>query len=250
MALEIATAPRRMNFQPISWSAIFAALAVGIALQMFLMLAGVAVGGLVMDPGAQGAREMATGAAIWNGISMLIAAFVGGYVASRSSGLRRKGDGVLHGAVAWAASALLYAILAMTVLSNATAGLFSQLKPVVQQAIPSSAQQAPQSIDRNEVAQTLRNLGMSEQQAQSVIEQMGAMRDGQAASPETRANVEEAADRVGMATGGLTLAVLLSLLAGILGGLTGTLGQRRVRRRAEAVGNTEARVLSRNTTPI
>ena len=30
---------------------------------------------------------------------MLIAAFVGGYVAARSAGLRRRMDGILHGAV-------------------------------------------------------------------------------------------------------------------------------------------------------
>ena len=107
MAVEIPSGARRMYFRPISWSAVIAGLAVGVALQLLLLLAGVAVGGLVVEPGSNTAQQMSASAAIWSGVSMLIAAFVGGYVASRSSGLRRKGDGVLHGVVSWAASTLL-----------------------------------------------------------------------------------------------------------------------------------------------
>lgn len=251
MAVDFANNARRMYFRPLSWQAIFAGLAVGIALQLMLMLAGVAVGGMVIEPAADAAGRMSASAAVWSGLSMLIAAFVGGYVAARSSGLRRKGDGVLHGAVAWAASTLLYAFLASTVLSAATAGLFRQLQPMVGQAIPQAMQQSPQNMDGAQVAQTLRNLGLPEEQVQSIVEQTGNVAQGGSLSPETRADIESAADRVGATTGGLTLAVLLSLIAGILGGITGTMGQRRVRRhhlddrdRGLAVSTGEARMMS------
>ena len=249
MAVDFPSGARRMYFRPISWQAVFAGLAVGIALQLFLMLAGVAVGGLVVEPGANTARQMSASAGIWSAISMLIAAFVGGYVASRSSGLRRKGDGVLHGVVTWGTSTLLFALLAGTVLSSATAGLFNQLRPMVSQAIPQSIQQNPQSVDREAVAQTLRNLGLSDEQIRNVMNQVGSVAQGGEPTPQARATMEGAADRVGMATGGLTLAVLLSLVAGILGGLAGTMGQRRVRRHQlqmnAAMNLEEARVLSR-----
>jgi len=251
MAVDFANNARRMYFRPISWQAIFAGLAVGIALQLMLMLAGVAVGGLVLEPTGDSAGQMSASAAVWSGISMLVAAFIGGYVAARSSGLRRKGDGVLHGAVAWAASTLLYAFLASTVLSAATAGLFRQLQPMVGQAIPQAIQQAPQNIDREQVAQALRNLGLPEEQVQSIVEQTSNVAQGGSLPPQAQADIESAADRVGATTGGLTLAVLLSLIAGILGGITGTMGQRRVRRhylddrdRDIAVSTGEARMMS------
>lgn len=254
MAVDLPNNARRMYFSPISWPAIFAGLAVGIALQLVLMLAGAAVGGLVLEPGENSPMQMSTSAAIWSGVSMLIAAFVGAYVAARASGLRRKGDGILHGAVSWAASTLLYAFLASTVLSAATAGLFRQLQPMVSQAIPQSMQTQPQNVDREQIAQTLRNLGLPEEQVQRITEQAANVAQGGELSPQAQANVESAADRLGATTGGLTLAVLLSLIAGVLGGITGTMGQRRVRRhyledrdhdRDIAVSTGEARVMSR-----
>lgn len=249
MAVEFPSGARRMYFRPISWQAIFAGLAVGIALQLFLMLAGVAVGGLVVEPGSDTARQMSASAAIWSGVSMLIAAFVGGYVASRSSGLRRKGDGALHGAVTWGASTLLYAFLASTVLGAATSGLFGQLRPMLSQVIPQSMQQSPQSVDRADVAQTLRNLGLSDEQIRNIMNEASAVAQSGEPTPQAQAGMERAADRVGMASGGLTLAVLLSLIAGILGGLTGTMGQRRVRRHqiqtTAAMNLEEARVMTR-----
>ena len=249
MAVDFPSGARRMYFRPISWQAIFAGLTVGIALQLFLMLAGVAVGGLVVEPGADTARQMSASVGIWSGISMLIAAFVGGYVASRSSGLRRKGDGILHGVVTWGTSTLLFAFLAGTVLSTATAGLFNQLRPMVGQVIPQSIQQNPQRANRQDVAQTLRNLGLSDEQIQNVMNQVDSVAQSGAPTPQARATMESTADRVGVATGGLTLAVLLSLIAGILGGLSGTMGQRRVRRHQlqmnAAMNLEEARVLTR-----
>lgn len=247
MAVDITSGTRRMYFRPISWPAIFAALAVGVALQMFLMLAGVAVGGLVVEPGSNTAQQMSTTAAIWSGVSMLIAAFVGGYVAARSSGLRRKGDGVLHGVVSWAASTLLYAFLAVTVLGAATSGLFSQLRPMLSAAIP-NAQQAPADVDRAQVAQTLRNLGLSETQIQNIMNEANAVAQGGETSPQAQATMESAADRAGIATGGLALAILLSFIAAVLGGLAGTMGQRRMRphdHTTVAVGTGEARVMGR-----
>ncbi|MFO7189107.1 MAG: hypothetical protein DIU74_005400 [Pseudomonadota bacterium] len=247
MAVDIPGNARRMYLSPISWQAIIAGLAVGIAVQLFLMLAGVAIGGLAIEPG-EGMARMSAGAALWSAVSMLVAAFFGGYVAARASGLRRKGDGVLHGAVAWAASTLLYAVLASTVLSAATAGLFGQLRPMLSQAVPQSMQQRPQQADREQIAQTLRNLGLPEEQVQRIVDEAGAVAQGGGLSADTRATMESAADRLGATTGALAAAVALSLVAGIIGGIAGTRGQRRVRRhRVEPVEMSagEARVVHR-----
>jgi hypothetical protein len=232
-AVDISNGARRMYFRPISWQAIFAALAVGIAVQLLLMLAGVAFGGLAIEPGDTSAQQMGTTAGLWSAISMLIAAFLGGYVAARASGLRRKGDGMLHGVVSWAASTLLYAFLATTVLSAATAGLYNELRPMVSQAMPQSMQQTPARIDRGEVEQTLRRLGLSPEQVNNVMNQAQQAAGGEV-PPQTQATIERNADRIGAASGSLALAVLLSLIAAVLGGLSGTVSQRRVNRHTTA----------------
>src|ERR1044072_4161504 len=114
MAIEISPSPDRTRLAPISWPAVFASLAVGISVMLLLTLAGVAVGLTAVDPGADSPRAITIGAATWQTISMLVAAIVGGYVAARLSGLRRTADGVLHGAVSWGATTVLYAALATT----------------------------------------------------------------------------------------------------------------------------------------
>ncbi|HKO88437.1 MAG TPA: hypothetical protein VJU83_07965 [Burkholderiales bacterium] len=249
MAVEISTAQRRMFFQPISWAAIFAALAVGIAVQMLLMLLGLAFGASVVEPVETSAREVSLSATTWSTGSMIIAAFIGGYVASRSSGLRRKGDGMLHGAVAWAATTLLYAVLASTVLGQATAGVFGALRPLVVSSLPATGEiaQSAQSGEqaRAEVQRSLESAGLTSEQALNIVDQMAAVSGDPQASPESQARAEEAADRVGTATGWLSAAVLLSLLAGVLGGLVGTVAQRRVTTRQADYG--DGRVLSRTT---
>ncbi len=232
-AVDISSGARRMYFRPISWQAIFAALAVGVAVQLLLMLAGLAFAGLAVEPGETSVRQLGTTAGLWSGLSMLVAAFIGGYVASRASGLRRKGDGMLHGAVSWAASTLLYALLATTVMSSAVAGLYGELRPLVSQAIPQSMQQGPGQIGRGEVEQTLRRFGMSDAQIDNVLSQVQQTAGGEV-PPQTQAVIERNADRVGAASGSLALAVLLSLIAAVLGGLSGTVSQRRVNRHAVA----------------
>lgn len=119
---------RRSYFSWISWGAIFAGLVVGLATHMLLTLLGLAAGLTAVEPQAAqpvGAVPMATG--IWAGISMLISAFIGGYVAARMSGLSRLADGVFHGFVAWGVTMLLFAYLATTAMGNLLGGAFSML---------------------------------------------------------------------------------------------------------------------------
>ncbi|HEY3476354.1 MAG TPA: hypothetical protein VGK56_17200, partial [Anaerolineales bacterium] len=71
----------------IKWSAVFAGWVVGLALQMVLMLLGLGFGAWAIDFRENNPAEgLPMGAAIWTGVSMLLAAFTGGYVTSRLSG--------------------------------------------------------------------------------------------------------------------------------------------------------------------
>jgi hypothetical protein len=248
MAVELTPASSRGQLSPLSWPAVFASLAVGISVMLLLTLAGVAVGVSIVEPGADGPRAITMAAAAWQTLSMLIAAIVGGYVAARLSGLRRTADGVLHGAVSWGATTLLYAALATTALGTLTAGMFGLLAP----ATAGSAGAASATGDRDQAQRTLESIGLTAEQSRIVLEQLAGSTPSQAAG---LAPVEEAADTVGTATGWLTATVLLSLLLSLVGGGIGTRGVRRGNRRMEqratsATSVTEAAppsILSRTT---
>jgi len=140
--LETERSSARPYFSAIRWGAIFAGVVSGTASYLLLALLGVAVGLTAVDPNASepvGNVPLATG--IWTGISMLVAAFIGGYVAGHMSGLHRAVDGMLHGFVSWAATTLLYAILTLTALGAILGGTFR----VLSEALSGTAQTAAQA---------------------------------------------------------------------------------------------------------
>ena len=252
MAVEFTPTQDRARLSPISWPAIFASLAVGISVMLLLTLAGVAIGVSVVEPGSDGPRAITMGAATWQTISMLIAAIVGGYVAARLSGLRRTADGVLHGAVSWGATTLLYAALATTALGTLTAGMFGLLAPGTPEPAASAATSAVAG-DRDQALRTLEGIGLTTEQARTVVDQLTGT-GGANAAPAAPAALEQASETVGTATGWLSATVLLSLLLSLIGGALGTHGARRGNRRIEhretvttTVSEGPARILSRTT---
>jgi hypothetical protein len=122
------TAPLATYAPPIRalrWSAVFAGIAVGIALQVAFTAAGGALGFVLLERREGLGAPMA--AAGWNVLSLLIASCVGGYVAGRASGLRRTADGMLHGTVAWAATIVALAWFATGAAGSLLGGLIAAL---------------------------------------------------------------------------------------------------------------------------
>jgi len=246
---------RRPLFPQIRWGAVLAGVAVGISTQLVLALLGVATGLSALDPG-QGERPNATAPLVWAGVSMLISAFVGGYVTARMSGFKRKSDGVLHGAVSWAVTTLLFATLATSVTGSLMSGLFSSIAPaarataqgVAQNGGPAAAlsalqrqlgvnmdratldrlQSDIQSGNRSSAVSTLTGAGVAPDKAQTAVDQaMIATGSPEAASPQARETADRAVGNAGKAVWAVFLAVALSLAMGILGGVLGAAGSRR-----------------------
>lgn len=123
------TVSPRTNPQPwIRWSAIFGGLASGMAIFILLSLLGLAAGFTAINPQAAdpvGRVPLITG--IWTGISMMIAALAGGYVAASISGLSRRNDGIFHGLVVWGVNTLLFFYLATTSVGALLGGAFNAL---------------------------------------------------------------------------------------------------------------------------
>jgi hypothetical protein len=91
-----------------------------VGLSLLMMLAG----GLGLRPGilnAAALSKMSLGLAVWTAISLILAAFVGGYVAAIASRSLTIEDGLLHGLLAWATACLTGAILACTWMMTALA---------------------------------------------------------------------------------------------------------------------------------
>ena len=119
---------RRGVSHPLHWGAVLAGLAVGMAAHLVFLLIGAAAALPVFDPAQSSASAGAAFfAGVWGVASMLVSTLVGGYVAARATGLRRTGDGVIHGAVLWGTTTLLLAGFAVSAPGRALGGLFTAL---------------------------------------------------------------------------------------------------------------------------
>lgn len=242
---------RRQVFPAIRWGAVLAGVAVGISVQLALTLLGIATGLSTVEV-AQG-EGMGTGPLIWAGFSMLIAAFVGGYVAARMSGLKRKADGILHGAVSWAVTTIMFAVLATSVGGTLMSGVFNNMSQLAQagmqggSASPIAAvmqsqgakldaasmqqfQQHLQAGQREPAIQLLMSkMGVDQTRAAAIVDQALIITGSpQSASPQGRQSTENAVQRAGTAAWVVFLAVALALAIGIGGGALGAAGSRRV----------------------
>lgn len=250
--LAAGNALRQPLFPAIRWGAILAGVAVGVSVQLALTLLGIA-SGLSATNVSQG-ESLGSGPLLWAGFSMLIAAFVGGYVAARMTGLKRKVDGVLHGVVSWAVTTLLFATLATSAGGSLLSGVFSSMSSMASATVSNAGssggvaamlksqiggnvsaesmktlQQQIQAGQRNEAVQTLVNsMGVEQSRAATIVDQALIISGSPAqASPQGRAAADQAISTAGTAAWTVFLAVALSLALGIAGGVLGAVGARR-----------------------
>lgn len=244
-------AMRRPLFPAIRWGAVLAGVAVGISVQLALTLLGIA-SGLSNSQVTEG-ETIGSGPLLWAGFSMLVSAFVGGYVAARMSGLKRKADGVLHGAVSWAVTTILFAVLATSVGGAMMSTVFSTMTQTAGAAAASGAnspigamlqgqigkmdpaelkrfQAAIQAGQRDAAIQQLVNsLKVDPNRAATIVDQALILSGSPtAASPQSRAATERTLRGAGTAAWVVFLAVALALAVGVMGGAMGVAGSRRV----------------------
>lgn len=220
----------------IRWAAVMAGLAVGLGTQLLLLLLGAAAGFAVYGAGERPDGETVSAAALtWNGISMVIAALVGGLVAARSSGLRRNADGVLHALASWGASMLFFALLATSLAGSALSGAFGiagagMVRTDSPEATIGQLISGIERGDRSTAAQVLRErFGLSAEQAERVADRAMALANGSSTGQvepgaEAGAGLSDAAQTASAASGILSLIIVLSLIAGAAGGALGARG--------------------------
>lgn len=242
---------RRPLFPAIRWGAVIAGVAVGISVQLVLTLLGIATGLSTVNI-TQG-ETIGTGPLLWAGFSMLVSAFVGGYVAARMSGLKRRADGVLHGAVSWAVTTIMFAVLATSIGGTLVSGVFNNMSQLARASAP-SGESALAALMRSQGgrmmdADTLRqfqqylragqreqaiqlvtgSMGLDQGKASTIVDQALILTGSPgAASPESRATTENAMHTAGKAAWIGVVGIALALAIGIGGGLLGAASARRI----------------------
>jgi hypothetical protein len=262
---------RRPYFSAISWGGIFAGVVVGLAINLALNLLALATGLTTVD--ITNSRTPASNAPIWamvwNGVAMLIAAFAGGYVAARMSGLKRRSDGILHGFVAWGVTTILltglFAALAGALSSQLFNGVgrgstqnsaqdntagqvrgsdFGRRLEALTKGTANSAQVTnvdPRTLDQlqrhilaGERSQAIdlmvSSMNVEPQHATSLVDQLLIISGSpEKASGEARAAVNDVVVAASGLTWSIVIAIVLSLALGVLGGALGAIGARRSR---------------------
>jgi hypothetical protein len=119
---------RTVLINKISWGAVLAGVVTALVTQLLLNMLGVGVGAASLDPATgnnPSASTFSITAGIWWAASTIIAAFAGGYVASRLSGRPKPSTGGWHGLTSWAATTLLVFYLLSSAVGSLVGGAFS-----------------------------------------------------------------------------------------------------------------------------
>lgn len=109
-----------------SWFSVFAGTAVALAISVLLNLMGFAVGITTIDPTGETPtlNQLGTGAWIWMLVAGIVSLFIGGWVTGRETGVPKRSQGAIHGAVTWSLFTLISVVLMMSVagriVNNAT----------------------------------------------------------------------------------------------------------------------------------
>lgn len=117
----------------VRWGAVMAGWVVGLATQLVLTLLGLAIGAWSIDlQDTESGSGVPIGTGIWTGVSMLISAFMGGYITARMSGSRLRSDGLYHGVIVWGVNWLVFAWLTTTAMATMLGGVFSAFGATLQ----------------------------------------------------------------------------------------------------------------------
>lgn len=111
----------------VSWGGVFAGVLVAMGVSMLLAALGVAIGISAVDPGRTDPGALGIGAAIWGGVQLLLALFIGGMVATRVGAIIDRTTGFFEGVLVWVVSLILMAYLASSGIASVASGAFTLL---------------------------------------------------------------------------------------------------------------------------
>lgn len=242
----------------VSWGGVWSGVLVVMGTLLLLSTLGLAVGISAADPTNADAGVLGTGAAIWTGLSLLIALFLGGMAATRLGLVFDKAAGAFEGALVWVLSFLVILWLAssgVSLVARGVSGVFTGATQVLGSAaggLGDLANGDPQQIlqrlrDPNTARVLAAATGMPEEEVRSNLDQaaqrveaagndparvasevraatQGMMDRARDRLPQAAEQVQEGASKAAWVT---FVAMAISLAAAVGGAMVG-------RRRAEA----------------
>lgn len=210
----------------VRWGPVIAGLFAALATLAALTILGLAIGAAAFDPGAT-ASSFGLGAGIWGAVSVLLAFFVGGWLAARTAAVAGRGNGLLNGAMVWfvAIPLLLYSLGSGVGAITRTLGSVAGTAAAV--VAPAAGQAADQAAN-NPALQATAQAGA--QDAAGAVQQQAQQLQQQASDPQ---NQQAIADSVSANAWRVLLSLGLAAAAALAGGM---LGARHVDERRGLVG--------------
>lgn len=209
----------------VQWGPIIAGVVAAIVSFLLLTILGIALGASVLDP-ANTAGEISQWAAVWGAITAVIAFFIGGWIAARSSAVDGTFAALLNGLMVGATGLLLIIWLSASGLGN----LFGTIGSAVGSVANVAASVAPAAGDAANVNATQAgnqveeatgiNVDDPQAAATAVAGQVQAVAD-QAEETIAAADNPQTFEAVRNGALGTFLGLVLPLLAGALGGWLG-----------------------------
>jgi hypothetical protein len=240
----------------VSWGGIWGGVLVALAVLVLLTSLGLAVGVSAVNPNDTDAAEsVGIGAAIWSAVSLLLALYVAGMVATRIGATHDKSTSLFEGVLVWIVSVLLIAYMAGAGISLVATGAFKMIGGATQAIGAIATNGAPDLAQGNvdQIVQRLRDArtaqvlasatGMQEEDVRKQLAQIADKADAARSNPaQVAADVRESvrnmidkarnegrlAQAAERAKPGATKAawvtfgaLVLSLLAAVFGALSG-----------------------------
>lgn len=238
----------------VSWDGIWGGVLIGVGLLFLLTALGLALGVTAVDPNSDNS-SLGMGAAVWAGISLLLALYIAGMASTRIGAIFDKTTGMFEGTLVWVLSLLVIVYLAGSGIGLVAGGAFKLIGGATQ-TIGSMVTGSTPDISQGTIDQVIQRLrdpqssrviatatGIPQDQVRSNLTQIAdkaeAAKDNPAqAAADVRQSLEDmiqraradgtfarAADKAKAAatkTAWITFgALLLSLLAAVLGSMTG-----------------------------
>ncbi|MDH7639380.1 hypothetical protein [Sphingomonas oryzagri] len=113
-----------------TWGAIFAGVAIALAIELMFALLGAGIGLSMIDPAAgdsASAGGLGLGGLIWWGLGTILALAAGAYASVCTAGITRPFDGAVHGVAIWGVTVLLTVYLLTSAIGGIVGGAFSAL---------------------------------------------------------------------------------------------------------------------------
>ena len=252
----------------VAWSSIWSGFLIAVGVVLLMTVLGLAIGVSAADvgPGQEGnAKGLGIGAAVWSGVSMIVALFLGGLVATRTGMIDDRAVKMTEGALVWVLSMLALIYMATSGIGMLSSGVFGALGGVTQGAAAAVKNVDVSQLSSGDVSQVVARMndpatarvvatatGTSEAEARrslaDIAQRVQAAKDDPAkASAEAKAGLERLGSQAGArvaqaaeqaqpyaaATMWSTLtAMVVALIAAVAGALA---GGRQAERRAATV---------------